>query len=212
MAEPRTKAQRRVAEARAALELELGRLPTVSELADRLGVTRQAVSAQLRALGLPTLRATRRARGELVSQREAAARAERQAARAAKLADIVAMGKAGMPQHEIAAHAGECQSSVSSKLRRAGVKHFDRWTVERLTRMVEMLAEGIEVRKVAREFRRSLLAVVSAWRRLCASKPGAYARAYAALSADSLARAGATLERTKLGYWNGIRGRRVDAL
>jgi hypothetical protein len=206
MREPRTKAQRRVVEARAELERQLGRHPTVGEIAKLVSLTPQCVSSHMRNLGIQTRRAYRRERGELVGQLEAAARAERRAAREAEraenLATILAMARAGVPQHEIAARLGEHQSEVCIKMRRAGIRQFDRWTVEGLQRMVAMLAGGRAVPKVAAELGRTPLAIVLAWRRLCASTPGVYALAYAGLTADELALAGATLDRTKAGYGN----------
>lgn len=209
MPEPRTKAQRRFVEARAELEAQLGRLPTTGELGARLGVTSQAVSAQLRALGLPSLRAAKRERGELVRQREQAAREARAAQRAAKLASLVSMAEAGMPQYEIAARLGEHQSGVCAKLRRAGVKCFDRWTVETALEMATMLADGTAVPKVARALGRTPAALVSAWRKLHAAKPGPFARAHARLTTAELERARTTVERTKAGYRNRAAAPRV---
>jgi DNA-binding CsgD family transcriptional regulator len=195
-----TRARQRVVEARARLERELGRVPTGREIASELGLTTQAVTYHLRALGLPSSVDVKRERGELALQRSDRAARARAAERERVDLELQRLASLGLTQQQIGERMGLAVATVCNRLRAAGVRRTERWSARQRVQMVRMLADGVPLHRVARTLGRSPCAVHSSLYRLLRGDIAASERVKAELEAGALERARATLRATMLGF------------
>lgn len=135
----------RITTARDALVSDLGRPPTLQEIGDRAGVTRERVRQVLQAAGENTRALwTWKAKGRERRQAVIDATREAEAAEQERLeADVIALHKQGLLQREIADRLGLAGYHVAGEiLLRHGIRSSYDWTVKELAQLLELYATG----------------------------------------------------------------------
>lgn len=165
---PDTKAK--VVEVRARIIAETERTPTLQQIGDEIGITRERVRQILVELGFESTRAERRRE---VVVREQQRRAEQEAARAEKVEykaaerRVVEDGYArGLTQVEIAAELGSSQAQVSAVALEAGLTPRRRLFSAEEDEAILSRAQRGELVALADELGRNPACVLQRWKRL----------------------------------------------